>query len=309
MSLEAFTGWIKDLVATNPAGGDPKSQGDDHIRGLKATLKQQFSGLTTTTAVAVTAEQINAAPGTANSALARANACLPKDGSEDMTGTLRAPSAGARMLLPGTEAIIFAWWEDNQLRAVADAAEFRLDGFSAGGYQGGFLSVPISGGVAQHVRLGLFGKPLYSIGGLPSPTADDQQIVTTEWANDVSIKTRSAVNSVDTGVGVGDVLISQTPAWVASSNHQSLAQVFASIDVNSNGAIFVKARIVRFSDAATMAEGVSVVQGTAGFPAFCSAGVSFQGQDGVQYVAQLVCGMNAGSGHIQPGRGQITVEG
>ena len=45
MALEtALT--INDLVATNPGSGDPKSQGDDHIRTLKTVLKQAFAGLT-----------------------------------------------------------------------------------------------------------------------------------------------------------------------------------------------------------------------------------------------------------------------
>ena len=35
MSLESFTGKIKDLLITNPTGADPRSQGDDHLRGIK----------------------------------------------------------------------------------------------------------------------------------------------------------------------------------------------------------------------------------------------------------------------------------
>jgi hypothetical protein len=38
MGLEAFTGKVSDLVETNPPGTDPKSQGDDHIRGIKKTI-------------------------------------------------------------------------------------------------------------------------------------------------------------------------------------------------------------------------------------------------------------------------------
>jgi hypothetical protein len=58
MGLETFTGWIKDLVSTNPAGTDTKSEGDDHLRGIKQTLKQQFSGFTGE-AVTVTEAQLN----------------------------------------------------------------------------------------------------------------------------------------------------------------------------------------------------------------------------------------------------------
>jgi hypothetical protein len=38
MSLETFTGKVSDLVETNPTGSDPRSQGDDHIRGVKKTI-------------------------------------------------------------------------------------------------------------------------------------------------------------------------------------------------------------------------------------------------------------------------------
>lgn len=45
MSLESGN-FIKDLVITNPEGTDPKSQGDDHLRLIKAILKSQFAGFT-----------------------------------------------------------------------------------------------------------------------------------------------------------------------------------------------------------------------------------------------------------------------
>lgn len=41
MALETAT-LISDLVATNPASGDAKSQGDDHLRLIKAVLQAQF---------------------------------------------------------------------------------------------------------------------------------------------------------------------------------------------------------------------------------------------------------------------------
>jgi len=41
MSLEAAT-YLDDFVSTNPAGGDGKAEGDDHIRLLKTVLKNTF---------------------------------------------------------------------------------------------------------------------------------------------------------------------------------------------------------------------------------------------------------------------------
>lgn len=60
MSLETGS-WIKDLVASNPLGTDPKSQGDDHLRLLKMVLKSQFSGLTLGKAITLNEDQLNAA--------------------------------------------------------------------------------------------------------------------------------------------------------------------------------------------------------------------------------------------------------
>lgn len=45
MSLETGN-YIGDLVVTNPPPGDPKSQGDDHLRLLKNALRNGFPGFT-----------------------------------------------------------------------------------------------------------------------------------------------------------------------------------------------------------------------------------------------------------------------
>jgi len=60
MSLESAN-FIKQLVATNPEGTDPKSQGDDHLRMLKLVLQTQFSGFTEGIPITKTESQINAA--------------------------------------------------------------------------------------------------------------------------------------------------------------------------------------------------------------------------------------------------------
>ena len=45
MSLETGS-YINDLVITNPTASDAKSQGDDHIRMIKAALKETLNGFT-----------------------------------------------------------------------------------------------------------------------------------------------------------------------------------------------------------------------------------------------------------------------
>jgi hypothetical protein len=45
MALESTT-YINGLVATNPTGTDPKSQGDDHIRLVKSAIKNTFPNIT-----------------------------------------------------------------------------------------------------------------------------------------------------------------------------------------------------------------------------------------------------------------------
>jgi hypothetical protein len=44
MALESPVSTIYDLVATNPTSGDPKAQGDDHIRNMKTALLASFEG-------------------------------------------------------------------------------------------------------------------------------------------------------------------------------------------------------------------------------------------------------------------------
>ena len=57
MGLETGT-YISDLVTTNPAGSDDPSQGDDHLRLLKTTLKTTFPNVTG--AVTATHTELNA---------------------------------------------------------------------------------------------------------------------------------------------------------------------------------------------------------------------------------------------------------
>jgi hypothetical protein len=68
MALEDLTGtkYLDSLVATNPVGAtDPKSEGDDHIRGIKNTLLTTFPNITG--AVTATHTELNILDGVTSS--------------------------------------------------------------------------------------------------------------------------------------------------------------------------------------------------------------------------------------------------
>ena len=78
MALESAT-YISDLVSTNPTASDAKSQGDDHLRLLKTTIKATFPNVTG--AVTATHTQLNTVPDLAPKA------------SPTFTGVPAAPTA------------------------------------------------------------------------------------------------------------------------------------------------------------------------------------------------------------------------
>ena len=45
MALESVS-YLDDLVITNPVAGDPRSEGDDHLRNIKIGVKASFPGMT-----------------------------------------------------------------------------------------------------------------------------------------------------------------------------------------------------------------------------------------------------------------------
>lgn len=73
MSLENGT-YISDLVKTNPTGTDPKSQGDDHLRLIKACVQQSFPNINA---------PVTAAPADLNSIAGKVNKA-----GDTMTGQL-----------------------------------------------------------------------------------------------------------------------------------------------------------------------------------------------------------------------------
>lgn len=91
MALETGT-YISDLVITNPTSNDPKSQGDDHLRLLKAALKSTLPNVTG--AITPTHTELNYVDGVTSSIQDQLDAKAPLD-SPNLTGIPTAPTADA----------------------------------------------------------------------------------------------------------------------------------------------------------------------------------------------------------------------
>lgn len=91
MGLETGT-YISDLVATNPTSSDPKSQGDDHLRLIKSTVKTTFPNVTG--AVTPTHTELNYVDGVTSAIQTQIDLKAPL-ASPALTGTPTAPTAAA----------------------------------------------------------------------------------------------------------------------------------------------------------------------------------------------------------------------
>src|SRR5574343_28330 len=89
MGLENPT-YISDLVDTNPTSGDPKSQGDDHLRGIKHAVKTTFPNVAG--AVTPTHTELNYVDGVTSNIQAQLDLRAPLE-SPALTGTPTAPTA------------------------------------------------------------------------------------------------------------------------------------------------------------------------------------------------------------------------
>lgn len=89
MGLETGT-YISDLVATNPVSSDPKSQGDDHLRLIKSTVKTTFPNVSGE--VTPTHTELNYVDGVTSAIQTQIDLKAPLD-SPILTGAPEAPTA------------------------------------------------------------------------------------------------------------------------------------------------------------------------------------------------------------------------
>ncbi len=91
MALESTT-YIDGLVATNPTGTDARSQGDDHIRMVKSSVKATFPNITG--AITPTHTELNYVDGVTSALQTQMDTKSPL-ASPTFTGTPAAPTASA----------------------------------------------------------------------------------------------------------------------------------------------------------------------------------------------------------------------
>ena len=118
MSIDADFTYIDGLEVANPTAGDPRSEGDDHLRGIKTAVKGTFPNIGAA-AVTGTAAELNVNTGVTGGTVT-ASKTVVVDGSKDI-GTFGTVTAAA---FKGTTSIATA--------AGAVITEFSIDGTMAG---------------------------------------------------------------------------------------------------------------------------------------------------------------------------------
>jgi hypothetical protein len=133
MALETGT-YISSLNSANPTGADAKSQGDDHIRLIKATLKATFPNITgTVTASHTELNTLVGIPTTRPSFLAylstdlQATGAIPFDTEVFDSGSNYNPATG-RFVPPVTGIYVFSFHGTARVGGTAVNCYFRKAG-------------------------------------------------------------------------------------------------------------------------------------------------------------------------------------
>ncbi len=157
MALESTT-YIDGLVTTNPTGTDPRSQGDDHLRLVKSTLRSTFPNITG--AVTATHTELNLIDGYTGTTAELNYNDVPTLGTVESSKTVTADASGVTTNLKtkkqteivnaigtvsGATAINFAL--GNVVTAVlASGGSFTISNAPASGVYGKFKLILTNGG-------------------------------------------------------------------------------------------------------------------------------------------------------------------
>jgi len=162
MALESTT-YIDGLVSTNPTGADPRSQGDDHIRLVKSSIKATFPSLTG--AVTSTQVELNLLDGVTSTTAELNYNAVPTLGTVESSKTVTADAVGTTKKLKTQEqteivnaigtvstatAINFAL--GNVATAViASGGSFTISNAPTSGVYGKFNLILTNGGAATSI--------------------------------------------------------------------------------------------------------------------------------------------------------------
>jgi hypothetical protein len=157
MALESTT-YIDGLVITNPTGTDPRSQGDDHLRLVKSTLRSTFPNITG--AVTATHTELNLIDGYTGTTAELNYNDVPTLGTVESSKTVTADASGVTTNLKtkkqteivnaigtvsGATAINFAL--GNVVTAVlASGGSFTISNAPTSGIYGKFKLILTNGG-------------------------------------------------------------------------------------------------------------------------------------------------------------------
>jgi len=148
MALESTT-YIDGLVTTNPTGTDPRSQGDDHIRLVKSTIKSTFPSLTG--AVTSTHTELNLLDGvTATTAELNYND-VPTLGTVESSKTVTADAVGTTKSLK-TQA------HTEVVNAIGTVSTSTAIDFSAGNVATAVIAAGGSFTITNAPASGVYGK-------------------------------------------------------------------------------------------------------------------------------------------------------
>ena len=132
MALESGT-YISQLNSSNPTTSDDVAEGDDHFRLIKAVLKNQFSGLTGTTAISSSEAELNIMDGVTATATELNYLDITTLGtsadSKALTQASGAVTIAADVTISGTTPLLTigdAGTEDTMLVFDGNAVDYRV---------------------------------------------------------------------------------------------------------------------------------------------------------------------------------------
>ena len=208
MSLESGT-YISDLVTTNPTGSDIRSQGDDHIRLVKSTIKSSFP-------------DVNEASMTIHN-----GASAP---SAKQTGTIWRDTGNSLWKFWNGTAWITLPFAFNTSNSV-DVNAGTIDGVTIGGSSaptvtnlGSVATCDINGGTIDGVTMGAASAPTVTNIDINGGTVDG----TTMGASSAVVATNIDIN----GGNLSGVTVDGSLTWSAAQNLATGTTTIASADIN-----------------------------------------------------------------------------